>query len=109
MKKLLSIALAALLLVSCASVLFVASAGATNVAPKATYEVHDWFRMGGADVGWGYDENANISYPDESGNSLTDGVLAADCSYGTAEWIGLNQSHPNREAGLHRLQTGSGI
>ena len=94
MKKLFSIALAALLLVSCASVLFVASAEATNVAPKATYEVHEWFRMGGQDVGWGYDASADISYPD-SDHELTDGVLAEDCSYGTAAWIGLNQSHPD--------------
>ena len=66
-----------------------------NIAKNASYEVHDWFRMGGAEVGWLYDENADISYPDESGTSLIDGVFASSNDFRDEAWIGLNQSHPN--------------
>lgn len=66
-----------------------------NIAKNASYEVHDWYRMGGAEVGWSYDENAVISYPDESGTSLIDGFFASSNDFRDEAWIGLSQSHPN--------------
>ncbi|MBP5230388.1 MAG: hypothetical protein ILO68_01550 [Clostridia bacterium] len=66
-----------------------------TIASRSTYTVHEFFRMGGADVGWGYDPNAAVTYPDESGRSLTDGRYADSCSYADAAWVGLNQSHPD--------------
>ena len=94
MKRILAIVLASVMVLACAAVLSV-TAEATNVAPNATYTLHEQFRMGGADVGWGWDENAPISYPDESGKDLIDGVHAEGPDYGDAAWVGLNQSHPD--------------
>ena len=95
MKKILAIALATLLLVTCVSVFFASAEDAENVAPKATYEVHEFFRQGGKEVNWGWDDNADIAYPDETGKTLIDGVFAEDCSYGDAAWVGVTQAHPD--------------
>ncbi|MBO7157344.1 MAG: hypothetical protein J6W31_01950 [Clostridia bacterium] len=45
-----------------------------NVAAGKEYTISEQFRMGGADVGWGWDENAAPSYPDD-GFELTDGQI----------------------------------
>lgn len=66
-----------------------------NVATKATYEVHDFFRMGGAEVNWSYSETAPITYGDETGSQLTDGRHAETCGFGDTAWVGLSSNHPN--------------
>ena len=66
-----------------------------NVAPKATYEIHDLYRMGGAEVNWGYSETAPIVYGDETGDQLTDGKHALSTGFGDTAWIGLSVQHPN--------------
>ncbi len=63
-----------------------------NVAAGKEYTISEQFRMGGADVGWGWDENAAPSYPDE-GFELTDGVIPP-ASYQDAGWMAFNQSTP---------------
>ena len=73
----------------------VPEAGADNLAAGKTYTTADQFRMGGADVNWGWDPNAAICYPDETG-SLTDGVIASTSSeYTDAEWAGWSGMHPD--------------
>ncbi len=69
-----------------------------NLAAGKSYTTADQFRMGGADVGWGWDPNAPICYPDEPG-SLTDGVIAAaDTTYDNAIWAGWTGVHPDYAA-----------
>ena len=52
--------------------------------------------MGGADVNWGWDENAAHSYPDEDDVTLTDGVKdPGDASYTNAVWAGFNAQTPD--------------
>ena len=66
-----------------------------NVAPKATYEIHDLYRMGGAEVNWGYSETAPIVYGDETGDQLTDGKHAGTVGYEDTAWVGMSSIHPN--------------
>ena len=63
-----------------------------NVAAGKEYVISEQFRMGGADAGWGWDENAAPSYPDE-GFELTDGQIPA-AGYQEAGWMAFNQSTP---------------
>ena len=67
----------------------------TNVALGKSYTTNEQFRMGGADVGWGWDPNAPICYPDEDGKTMTDGILPADgAGYTDAEFAGWTGTHP---------------
>ena len=95
MKKILAIVLASVMVLACGAVLFVSAGEAENVAPKATYTLHEVFRMGGKEDNYGYVATADISYPDEGGKTLTDGLHAESTSYGDTAWVGLNQSHPD--------------
>ena len=63
-----------------------------NVAAGKEYVISEQFRMGGADAGWGWDENAAPSYPDEN-FELTDGQIPA-AGYQEAGWMAFNQSTP---------------
>jgi hypothetical protein len=73
-------------------------AGTDNLAAGKTYTTSEQFRQGGADVNWGYDPNAQIAYPDETG-SLTDGVKAnEDSAYTDAVWAGWTGVHPDYAA-----------
>ncbi|MBO5736159.1 MAG: discoidin domain-containing protein [Clostridia bacterium] len=63
-----------------------------NVAAGKEYTISEQFRMGGADVGWGWDENAAPSYPDD-GFELTDGQIPLN-DYREAGWMAFNQSTP---------------
>ena len=72
------------------------------VSVGKTYTATEQFRQGGADVGWGWDENAPIAYPDEENVSLTDGVkepTEAD-EYSAAIWAGYSYLVPSY-AGAH--------
>ena len=57
--------------------------------------------MGGADVGWGYDPNANPSYPDNN-YELTDGYIPTAGAPGEADaynadcWMALHQNTPEQ-------------
>ncbi len=67
-----------------------------NVAAGKSYTVSQMFRQGGREAGWGWDENAPISYPDEDGKTMTDGVIAAtDAAYDDAVWAGWNHNAPD--------------
>ena len=66
-----------------------------NLAAGKTYTASEQFRMGGKDVGYGWDENAAIVYEDENGVTLTDGVLPAETAdYTAVEWAGWNGNTP---------------
>ncbi|MBR5263591.1 MAG: hypothetical protein IKV50_02740, partial [Clostridia bacterium] len=66
-----------------------------NVAEGKTYTRSLLYRQGGADVEWGWDENATIAYPDDA-NDLTDGVIAADdAAYNDAAWMGFHKNAPD--------------
>lgn len=74
------------------------ASGEDNLAAGKTYTTCEQFRQGGADVNWGYDPNAQIAYPDETG-SLTDGVKATeDNVYSDAVWAGWTGVHPDYAA-----------
>ena len=71
------------------------------VSVGKTYTATQQFRQGGADVNWGWDENAAIAYPDEDGVSLTDGVKdPGDSEYTNAVWAGYSYLVPDY-AGYH--------
>ena len=71
-------------------------AGDENLAAGKSYTYSDQFRQGGAEAGWGWDENAPYAYPDEDGKTMTDGVKAAnDTPYTDAIWAGWTGVHPN--------------
>ncbi len=72
------------------------------VSVGKTYTATEQFRQGGADVGWGWDENAAIAYPDEENVTLTDGVKepTADDDYAAAIWAGYSYLVPSY-AGAH--------
>ncbi len=66
-----------------------------NLAEGATYTASEQYRQGGADVQWGWDDNAPYAYPDEEGKTLTDGVKPADgADCYAAEWAGWTGIHP---------------
>lgn len=63
------------------------------------YTASEQFRQGGADAGWGWDDNAPIAYPDEDGVTLTDGVKdPGDNDYQNAVWAGFNPGTPTYKA-----------
>ncbi len=67
-----------------------------NFAEGASYTTSQLYQQGGADVEWGWDDNAPIAYPDEDGKSLTDGVLASnDADYTDAAWAGFHVKAPD--------------
>lgn len=71
-------------------------AGSENIAAGKTYTASEQFKQGGADVQWGWDDNAPYAYPDEEGKTLTDGAKPADGSdYQAAEWAGWTGVHPD--------------
>lgn len=75
-----------------------------NVAPDATYTISDLYRQGGADVEWAYDPDAPISYPDEDGVSLNDGLLATAADFNDAAWIGFHGKTPSyADKGYHTI------
>ena len=65
-----------------------------NLVAGLEYVISEQFHMGGEDVGWGWDENAPASYPDD-GFELTDGTwpLAGE-GYSAAGWMAFNQNTP---------------
>ena len=94
MKKTLATLLVVALVASLCGVMFV-SAEATNLVAGKTYTISEQYRMGGADVGWGYDPNAPISYPDNN-YDLTDGAeLVAE--YSDACWVGFTPNTPEQK------------
>ncbi len=66
-----------------------------NLALGKPYTTSKPYRSGGADVQWAYDENAEISYPDEDGKTLTDGYLPATKAYKDSAWVGLHDQTPD--------------
>ena len=65
-----------------------------NVAEGKAYTTSDLFRM--SNVTWGWDETFDVTYPDEGGISLTDGVKdPGDSDYTNAVWAGFNYSSPD--------------
>lgn len=63
------------------------------------YTTSEQFRQGGADAGWGWDDNAPIAYPDEDGKSLTDGAKdPGDNDYQNVVWAGFNPGTPTYKA-----------
>ncbi len=70
-------------------------AGTDNLAAGKSYTSTPLFRAGGEEVGWGWDENAPVAYPDEEDKTMTDGVIAAaDTAYTDAIWPGWNHNTP---------------
>ena len=66
-----------------------------NVAAGKEYVISEQFRMGGADAGWGWDENAAPSYPDE-GFELTNGEIPVN-DYREAGWMALHNNTPAQQ------------
>ena len=65
-----------------------------NVAVGKTYTTSTLFRM--SNVTWGWDETFDVTYPDEDGVSLTDGVKdPGDNTYKNVVWAGFNFSSPD--------------
>jgi hypothetical protein len=66
-------------------------AGTENIAAGKTSTLSVLYRQGSA----GYDPDAPISYPDEEGKTLTDGILPADdAKFSAPEWVGFNGQDP---------------
>ena len=61
------------------------------------YTTSPLHRQGGKEVGWAYDENAPVSYPDEDGKSLTDGISVPQDKqdFSAPEFAGFNYGTPN--------------
>lgn len=66
-----------------------------NIANYGYYTLSPLFRMGGADVNWGWDETKPVAYPDETGKTLTDGKLPTALGYGDAAWVGFHENTPD--------------
>ena len=67
------------------------AAGTENLAAGKTYTLSALFRQGSV----GYDPEAPVSYPDEDGKTLTDGILPADdAKFSAPEWVGFNGQDP---------------
>ncbi len=76
----------------------------TNIASSATYVTSDLYRQGGAEVQWGWDENAPVAYPDETGATMTDGLLATELAYADPSWMGFHGKTPvYLETGYHTI------
>ena len=77
----------------------VVDAGDENIAAGVSYTACEQYKQGGADVNWGWSDTAPYAYPDENGNSLTDGKKPADdADYQAVEWAGWTGAHPNYAA-----------
>ena len=98
MRKLLAFLLVASMLATVALCAFAVSAETTNVALGKKYVTSPLHRQGGADVNWAYDENAEITYPDEGGVELTDGVIPVDLTYSDPGFMGFAAGTPETEA-----------
>lgn len=61
-----------------------------NVSFGANYTTSPLYRQGGAENNWEWDENAPITYPDEEGITLTDGLFPVEHGYGDPAWVGFN-------------------
>ncbi len=66
-----------------------------NIAKGKKYETSLPYRSGGREVNWGYDENAEISYPDTNKSELTNGIIATDADYDNNAWVGLHSETPD--------------
>ena len=65
-----------------------------NVIAGMEYTISEQFRAGGEEVGWGWDENAPISYPDNN-FELTDGTWpTVEDKYSADGWMGFSQNTP---------------
>ncbi len=70
---------------------------------NSSYTTSDLYRQGSAEANWGWDENAPITYPDEGGNSLIDGVIGSE-EMGNACWVGFHHNTPEYiNTGYHRI------
>ncbi len=76
----------------------------SNIAGNATYVTSALYQQGGADVEWNWDENAPISYPDEDGNTMVDGLTATALDFTDSAWIGFHGKTPGyAETGYHTI------
>ena len=75
-------------------------AESVNVAAGKTYTTSEQFRQGGKEAGWGWDENAEIAYPDTDNKELTDGILAEGEEYRVDQWAGWNANTPSVKDGV---------
>ena len=71
-----------------------------NVALNKAYTTSNLFRQ---NESWSWSDDAEVTYLDEDGKSLTDGKLAAnDASYKDVAWAGFNVQSPDYAAtGYH--------
>ena len=65
------------------------------VAYGKSYTTSEPFRMGGADVNWGWDASKDPTYPDEDGVSLSDGSRPNARAYGDSAWTGIHSGTPD--------------
>ena len=64
-----------------------------NVALNKAYTTSQLFRQ---NESWSWSDDAEITYPDEDGKSLTDGKLATnDATYKDEAWAGFNAQSPD--------------
>ncbi|MBR5279148.1 MAG: hypothetical protein IKU23_07795 [Clostridia bacterium] len=66
-----------------------------NITLGKSYTTSLPYRQGGSDVNWAYDASKPISYPDENGKTLTDGLLPTARDYRDEAWFGLHSSTPD--------------
>ncbi len=69
-----------------------------NIAPDATYTYSQLYKQGGADVEWGWDDTAAVTYDDEGGVTLNDGLFASELGFDAAtvpEWAGFHAKAPD--------------
>ncbi len=71
------------------------NAGTENLAAGKTYTSSEQYKQGGAEVNWGWDDNAPYAYPDTDGKELTDGLKPADgADMFVDEWAAWTGQHP---------------
>ena len=73
---------------------------AINLALAAEYETSWLYRQGDGTCGWGWDEDAPITYPDEGRITLTDGYYAPTTDQWIFQdeiWCGFNAKSPDYE------------
>ena len=98
MKKVFSIFVVAVLVFAAVCSCLTASAASTNVAKGKKYEISAQFRQNDQ---WQYDENADVTYPDD-GVKLTDGKLPADdATYSDGAWMAFHGGTPQYKDELH--------
>ena len=66
-----------------------------NIALGKPYTTAEPYRMGDASVDWCYDATAPVTYPDEGGITLTDGIIAYRGDYYNEAWYGLHGNTPD--------------